>query len=142
MSVTGPMPMHLSKPLTFFVYRSRKLCGPNAVDDLVARSARNNRAAGVTGLLVHDPVHFLQFLEGPMEAVGAAVLRIAASDLHTDMTILACEPTDMRLFSDWNLRAVALDGRGSAIADLADSLDISDPQGCILRLRSYALQVA
>jgi len=134
--------MHLSKPLTFFVYRSLKLCGPNAVDDLVVRSARNNRAAGVTGLLVHDPVHFLQFLEGPMEAVGAAVLRIAASDLHADMTVLACEPTDMRLFSDWSLRGVSLEGRGETIADIAGALDLADPEGCIRRLRFYALSVA
>ncbi|MCU1472267.1 BLUF domain-containing protein [Amnibacterium sp.] len=77
---------------------------PFAEDDLaalLARSRRSNRAAGVTGLLVHVAGRFMQVLEGPATSVRPLLTRIAADPRHSGVWVLAEERIDRRRFADW-----------------------------------------
>lgn len=69
--------------------------------DLAAlmRSARMHNLNGdVTGMLLHHGDLFLQYLEGPEQAVEASVARLEADPRHTELTHLFQGPTSARLF--------------------------------------------
>jgi hypothetical protein len=77
---------------------------PFSEDDLavlLAKSRRRNRAAGVTGLLVHAAGQFMQVLEGPEAVVRGLLARIAADPRHTGVWVLAEERIPARRFADW-----------------------------------------
>jgi hypothetical protein len=77
---------------------------PFTEDDLavlLARSRRTNRAAGITGLLVHAADQFMQVLEGPAASVRMLLARIAADPRHTGAWVLAEEQVETRSFADW-----------------------------------------
>lgn len=70
-------------------------------DDILAASRRNNRASGITGLLVAGKRRFLQALEGPEAAVRATYNRIAADPRHFGCVILSQRTVGERGFGDW-----------------------------------------
>ncbi|MCU0906717.1 MAG: BLUF domain-containing protein [Rhodobacteraceae bacterium] len=102
--------------LTFLVYLSRIGCPPDGIDDIVRTSVVRNAASKVTGALMHDATHFLQFLEGPSTATASTILRIMSDARHDEVTILVCEPTQTRLFSNWQMKHVSLRDRGATLA--------------------------
>lgn len=59
-----------------------KLCA--IVDD----AARFNRNAGVTGVLLFDGEHFLQYLEGPEDGLSVAHSRVIGASSHTGLVEL------------------------------------------------------
>ncbi len=63
-----------------------------------------NRAAAVTGLLIFDDGRFFQWLEGPADSVSRIWQSIRADERHTDLEILADEPTAHRIFGDWDMK--------------------------------------
>ena len=71
------------------------------IADIVHVSCRNNEAADVTGVLVHDQGNLMQALEGPPEAVGATYARIAADPRHHDLICLLDHEVAERAFPDW-----------------------------------------
>ena len=82
---------------------------PNTeIKSLVERSSANNRALGITGLLLLSGDHFLQVLEGPADAVNALFARIMADPRHRDIRLLTFEPTSEIYFDDWNMYLVDL----------------------------------
>lgn len=105
---------------------------PFSDDDLavlLARSRRANRAAGVTGLLVHVPGRFMQVLEGPVSSVRPLLARIAADPRHSGVWTLAEEPIAERRFGDWAMgyraeRDVAAVPGFNASILAADSRDV------------------
>lgn len=123
----------------FLVYLSLIACPPEAVDRIVAAARARNAANGVTGLLLHDRRHFLQFLEGPRGAIADALLRIAADPRHVDLTILACEAMEARLFTSWSLASEPFPDKRSTLAGFAASLEGCDRGDRMLRLQEFAL---
>ena len=82
---------------------------PNTeLKSLVERSSENNRALGVTGLLLLSGDHFLQVLEGPSNAVNSLFGRIMADQRHRDVRLLTFEPTGDVYFDEWNMYLVDL----------------------------------
>ncbi len=64
---------------------------------------RNNRALGVTGVLLHNDGNIVQCLEGPAEGVRQVFDRIQASRRHHGIMILLDEPITVRSFDDWDM---------------------------------------
>lgn len=86
-------------------------------DNILAISRRNNRASGITGLLIAGKRRFLQALEGPDHAVLAAYDRIAGDPRHYACVILSRRQVEQRSFGDWAMGFTAGGDDSLAIAD-------------------------
>ncbi len=83
-------------------------------DSILAVSRTNNRADGISGLLVAGQKRFLQALEGPADAVRETYARIAADPRHYACVLLGERITATRQFGDW---AMGYSGGGGGDAD-------------------------
>lgn len=72
---------------------------------IVAQSVRNNRRAGVTGLLWGDGKRFLQVLEGEDAAVQTVFDRIRADPRHRAVVVLHDRTVAAREFGEWAMVA-------------------------------------
>ena len=93
---------------------------------------RCNKRDDVTGALICRSDAYLQFLEGPKEAVIATLDRIVADDRHTDLEIHVSERIPFRLFGDWAMLhdpalSWLLPGKAQGPGDL-DRIRASDVQ--------------
>ena len=70
---------------------------------ILAVSRRNNRRAGVSGLLYGDGKRFLQVLEGPAELVEATFERIKGDPRHRAPVVLSRREVDEREFGTWDM---------------------------------------
>ena len=86
---------------TLYISTAREPITPAMCDRILQVSRRNNRSAGVTGLLVAGKRRFLQALEGPEVAVRATYQRIAADQRHFACIVLSERHVDVRAFGDW-----------------------------------------
>lgn len=100
-------------PLAHLIYISRSRLPlaqvDGALDEIGACSYRNNRCFGLTGLLLYNAGHFLQLLEGDELAVLKTYDKIAADPRHEDLQRLIFQPTDERIFSEWEMGVMNLD---------------------------------
>lgn len=69
-----------------------------------AASARNQQA-GLTGLLLYTPSHFLQVLEGPAQAVQQTLTRIKRDPRHSDLRVIDEQEVEAREFGSWSMTA-------------------------------------
>lgn len=112
------------------VYYSRnRLAGtPEAVDEtiraILARSRANNARVGVTGALMFNAGCFAQVLEGPGAAVEATFERIQQDERHGEVTLLAFDAVEARLFTDWSMAYV-----GASRAEAARYGDVARASG-------------
>lgn len=75
----------------------------NQLTELLATSRKNNRAAGLTGMLLYADGHFIQTLEGPQDAVNDTVARIRADTRHRDIYPVLQEDIQTRAFGEWSM---------------------------------------
>lgn len=73
------------------------------LNDILDVSRRNNRACGVTGLLLHIEKGFLQVLEGPEAAVTETYARISRDSRHFNCRVMIQQEVEQRLFGDWSM---------------------------------------
>lgn len=99
----------------------------DALDDIIRASIRNNRAAGLTGLLLIHAGRFVQALEGPMQAVLTTYGRISADPRHTRSKVLAAGPARDREFGAWNMCARRMSPIDAAILDTLEQREAFDP---------------
>ena len=87
-------------PLSSLVYESRATAAltEHEVQQLIASAQERNLKEGVTGLLVYDQGHFLQWLEGPTEGLGRIWQSIRNDRRHTAITVLGECTTPVRFF--------------------------------------------
>lgn len=71
------------------------------IDAILRSSRRNNVRDGITGLLVHDDVRFLQALEGDRLLVEEAFRRIKADKRHRAAVMLSEREVPDRQFGHW-----------------------------------------
>ena len=93
------------------IYRSfctDKLMSNEALRELIEQSARNNRAAGITGMLILSGDQFLQVLEGPDVAVNALYCKIIQDERHHDARLISYGPAEESYFDDWGMSLVDL----------------------------------
>ncbi len=107
------------------VYYSRNRLSDGAltawiIQDILRASRKNNARAGVTGALMFNSGCFAQVLEGPQDAVEETFERIQQDERHGDVSLLAFDPVDRRVFETWSMGFVGASAAGSArFADIA-----------------------
>ncbi|MCX9146876.1 BLUF domain-containing protein [Erythrobacter sp. WG] len=95
--------------LTQYLYISTAPSLPrDEVDAILAASARNNPALGITGLLLFNGRNFLQLLEGEPEVVAALMERITADPRHTGVSVLDRRSVSARTCPDWAMKRVMI----------------------------------
>jgi hypothetical protein len=92
------------------IYKSRCKGSANwdLVDSILASSARNNPANGITGVLVASETHFLQVLEGEFEALNATFERISRDTRHDKVQLISFTEIEERKFADWAMHGIGL----------------------------------
>jgi hypothetical protein len=100
--------------LIHLVYMSSAVRWPDMDElaELLHTAYENNRALGITGLLLYRKATFLQVLEGDEAAVRDVYARIQRDPRHTGLVKLIDEPLASRQFPDWT-----------------GSFELDDPQG-------------
>ena len=98
------------------------------VGQIIATSISRNRAVGLTGLLLVIQGHFIQALEGDVDAVRATYARISMDPRHHDLHIISQGAPEKRLFGEWNMCASALAPSDKAILGALDSKGDFNPQ--------------
>jgi hypothetical protein len=88
--------------LTYFSTATRRFSQFD-LKRLLEISRRNNTAKGVTGLLIYRDGYFLQFLEGPVEAVQATFDRIGRDNRHESPQVVGQGQLRERIFPDWSM---------------------------------------
>lgn len=66
-------------------------------------SVKNNKTAGVTGMLLLSSSNVIQVLEGKAEVIGDLFQRIVEDPRHYDITELIREPIASRSFPEWSM---------------------------------------
>ncbi len=74
-----------------------------ALAALLAVSRRDNKRAGISGLLIHRESSFLQVLEGPEEAVRATFARIERDARHHRVLVISRGAVPQRSFAEWTM---------------------------------------
>jgi hypothetical protein len=65
-----------------------------------------NGIDGISGLLVFNGTHFLQWIEGPPESIDELIERLRRDPRHTGFEIRDERFLDRRMFGDWTMRLV------------------------------------
>lgn len=91
--------------LTAVMYRSQSVqpMDPGQLDRLLTASRAYNAMVNVSGVLLHDRGTFLQYFEGPTEAVEQVYARIRDSRLHAQMVQLMSRSVSKRQFASWHM---------------------------------------
>lgn len=89
------------------VYTSRVARQVRFADaEAIARgSVERNQQAGLTGLLLYTPSHFLQVLEGEPGAIASTYFRISKDSRHTHLRVIDDREVDGREFAAWAMTA-------------------------------------
>jgi hypothetical protein len=98
-----------------YASRVSGMLGPSDIKDILASSARNNKAAGVTGALCLANGIFLQQLEGHRKAVNALYHRILADPRHKEPAVLDFSEIVQRRFGNWAMGLMASSDENRAI---------------------------
>ncbi len=72
--------------------------------DIVEASQVRNAEMQITGALLFAGGHFLQWLEGPADAVAGIMGYIGRDNRHHHVEILSHEPITERRFADWHMQ--------------------------------------
>jgi hypothetical protein len=86
-----------------YISSCRAEIDPAMLTGILDTSRRNNKRAGLTGLLVAGGRRFLQVLEGPEAAVLATYARIQADPRHRACVLLSRATIAERAFGDWSM---------------------------------------
>ncbi len=78
------------------------------VDAILAASARNNPARGITGLLLFNGRNFLQLLEGEESEVAGLMETITADPRHAGVSVLDRRTIEARACPDWAMKRVMI----------------------------------
>ena len=109
-----------------YISSVRAPLAPSEIDQILTVSRRNNKADGVTGLLVVGERRFLQFLEGPESAVRTTFARIQRDPRHYACVRISDGSVTDRQFEEWDMGIASGDdpvGRRTIQAVVAEIRD-------------------
>ncbi|TRD11360.1 BLUF domain-containing protein [Erythrobacter insulae] len=96
------------------------------VETILASSARNNPARGITGLLLYNGRNFLQLLEGDDAELVELMLRITHDPRHTGISMLEHKKINKRACPDWAMKRVLI---AESIESRREALEAGLPKG-------------
>lgn len=73
---------------------------PHQLERMLDKCRANNRAKGISGLLIRDHGAFLQVLEGPRPEIETLMGRIESDGRHSEMRVLQVAAITARQFDD------------------------------------------
>ena len=91
------------------------------LEDIATRSAAQNAAAGITGLLLHQAGRFYGVMEGPQGQVFQRMEAIITDRRHSEVRILREQPIAARRFEGWSLGALPQISRPGAGTQSAEA---------------------
>lgn len=109
------------------------------VDAILAASARNNPARGITGLLLFNGRNFLQLLEGEESQVNALMETIFADPRHSGVSVLDRRAIAARACPDWAMKRVLI---AESIANRREMLEADLPEGLDPEVRKMIVNFA
>ncbi|MCR9178625.1 BLUF domain-containing protein [Erythrobacter sanguineus] len=109
------------------------------VDSILATSARNNPARGITGLLLFNGRNFLQLLEGAEGEVNALMETITADPRHSGVSVLDRRGIHARTCPDWAMKRVMI---AESIASRREMLESDLPEGLDPEVRKMIVNFA
>lgn len=109
------------------------------VDDILAASARNNPARGITGLLLFNGRNFLQLLEGEEGEVSALMETITADPRHSGVSVLDRRSITARACPDWAMSRVMI---AESIESRREMLEADLPEGLDREVRKMIVNFA
>jgi hypothetical protein len=109
------------------------------VDAILATSARNNPARGITGLLLFNGRNFLQLLEGEEGEVNALMETIFADPRHSGVSVLERRGIQERACPDWAMKRVLI---AESIASRREMLEAELPEGLDPEVRKMIVNFA
>lgn len=71
--------------------------------EMLTKSNKRNKEAGITGMLLYKDGHFMQVLEGTEEAVSATFSRINKDTRHHGIIVLVKGAVEERRFPGWSM---------------------------------------
>ncbi len=84
----------------------REYLGLVDLQDILAKSEKNNTESGITGLLVILDTKFFQVLEGPAVAMNTLYEKIMRDSRHKNPKLISYNPIHDRQFTEWSMRGV------------------------------------
>ena len=93
------------------------------LDQILSISRDNNKAAGVTGLLLYGRGSFIQVLEGEAADVDSCYERICRDPRHSALLAVLREPIKTRSFGNWSMGYRPLKGDERGLESLIDMRD-------------------
>lgn len=131
------------RPLECFFYCSALALQQRAdcVSAIIKTARAFNAAHGITGILLFDGGHFVQYVEGDGDTLDSLVERILDDKRHTDIQILLREPLGLgtgRHYPGWSMGYCDLDSEDliAAVASLPGAHGLE-----MLRLRHHSLDL-
>lgn len=98
---------------------------------------------GITGLLVFNGTHFLQWIEGPVQEIDYLVERLRRDPRHTNFEICDDRLVEERLFVHWSMELVRVRFKYyDARDDIADRLPIDMPEPVCERILSMVQRIS
>lgn len=118
-------PTQSTRPVRAIIYRS--LADPDldslALGELLSVARSRNVREGLTGLLLFDGIHFVQWLEGPSDALARVWYSIQNDPRHSGVELMGDHEFPARLFRGWDM---GLAGRSRKIAEGIDDVVLVD----------------
>ena len=112
---------------------------PVELEQILGASRRNNVRDSITGVLMFNGAAFVQTVEGPPAEIDALIMRIATDPRHCQMEIRDEQMLSKRIFPDWVMGYVRMDGGWlEGQYDIADALTRDMPNEIRKLLMSMA----
>ena len=88
---------------TIYTSTPRKPISVEALNEIVSHSKSKNTELGITGILLGIENKYLQYIEGPEEAVKNLIKKIKMDSRHYDMVQWVTGFTKERSFEKWSM---------------------------------------
>ena len=83
---------------------------PSELESILNVSGHNNARDALTGVLMFNGAIFVQSVEGPKASVDRLMARLAGDSRHCQIDIHDDRSIPKRIFADWSMGYVKLDG--------------------------------
>jgi Sensors of blue-light using FAD len=84
-----------------FVCSATRRLQESEMNRFVLQAQQRNQLDDITGVMLHNDGNFMQYMEGPDQAVASAFGRVCASREQTGVILLCDMPIDQRHFGEW-----------------------------------------
>ena len=122
--------------LTSLMYTSlaRREFGTSELEAIHGSARELNRAAGITGLLVFNGIHFLQIVEGKHRAAEELLKRLRADPRHSGLEVRDERRVPRRSFPEWPMELIQVKGHYSEAREAIDDR-LPETVSEVIRLR-------